>query len=297
MRLRERHTLLFLNSIPSNLTLPVDFSEDSFSFNAESIEGDKEKLDSTVEGPINPSKLELRSGPEPLGGGTPEIGLYAPESMLLSHFLSRMVSLLSFLTDAPIRSAHKLASDTLLSESADDEQLLAAFPTSKVFQYIGIRASLRTFSPATLDSNALGELLNKETGLAIYLQALGMQDPLGAYREYWKLLESAFALQDKNLVDQLREYLPAEQIGFSEDELTKMLILRGRASHAQSREGMKEYRYVRAETLERLPRLKCLAEQVLLTKKTWGVPTQEVRRLVNINGYVDSKGNPVLIKL
>ena len=92
-------------------------------------------------------------------------------------------------------------------------------------------------------------------------------------------MASGFGVQGYELIRCLSTYQPAQQLGFCEQELKSLLFLRGRASHASSSAGIEEMNSVNREVAENLPRLKCLVEQLLITKKSWGFKTQATDRL------------------
>lgn len=258
-------------------------------------EENDEYTTASVECEVDPGGLELRKGREPLGGGEPDVGIYVPESSALSRYVRRVVNAISFVVDTPIRHAHKLGDDVLIPESSEDESLLEDFQTSRVFRSTSGQVRVRTFSASEITGEVFETLLGRDLGLSLYRHALLSKDPVASFREYWKLLESAFRKHNDDLVDLLSDYQPAQQLDFTEDELSYLQILRGRASHAESSAGINEHRNVIDETSRKLPRLKCLAEQVLLTKQTWGAPTTEAKRLADVNAYIDPEGNPVLI--
>ena len=282
--------------LPKPLILPFAVDLDDVQLNIQPIVDNDERATAILERAVNPHGLELREGPESLDGSAPEYRLYVPESANLGQYLGRVINLISFLVDTPIRYSHKLQEDVLIPESSEDESRLSEFPTRRVFHSIFARSSIRTFSTSQFEEVTYESLLQKELGLALYQHALLSQEPLASYREYWKLLESAFGVQDNKLVELLSRYDPAQEIGFTEDELSELLILRGRASHAQSNAGIAEHDYVVSETSKKLPRLKCLVEQVVLTKRTWGVPATAIDRLAEVNAYIDSEGTTVFIK-
>jgi hypothetical protein len=93
----------------------------------------------------------------------------------------------------------------------------------------------------------------------------------------------------------LLRYPPPLELGFDNDELRALLILRGRASHAQSKAGVAELTAIESACHHKLPRLSNLAERVILTKKSWGHPTGGVEELIPLGGYVDRTGQPVFI--
>jgi len=117
------------------------------------------------------------------------------------------------------------------------------------------------------------------------------------FREFWRVLESAFTQKDKTLVKSLSKYKPAKDIGFDEEELKELLVLRGRASHAET--GAPDVELSRVEDLcdEKLPRLRSLVERVILTKKTWSAPSGGVRNPAPpVMSYVNKDGAVVIIQ-
>jgi hypothetical protein len=99
-------------------------------------------------------------------------------------------------------------------------------------------------------------------------------------------LESAFQRTDRRLIELLSEYEPAQAIGFTSDELKELLMLRGRASHAQSKAGCREPSVVERECERRVPRRENLVERVLLTKQDWGSPSTAVEELAHVQANV-----------
>jgi hypothetical protein len=83
---------------------------------------------------------------------------------------------------------------------------------------------------------------------------------------------------------------------FDRDELRELHTLRGRASHAESRSGVHELEHVERECGARLARLSCLAERVILTKRSWGYPTTAVEELSPLLAYVRREGRVVYIQ-
>jgi len=206
------------------------------------------------------------------------------------------VHLLSFLIDIPIRYAHCAHLDCLIPEGAADERHLDALGTRRIAHRLRATVGVRTFSMSQISEHVLAVLAAKETGLALYAQALLLQEAIAAFREFWKVLESAFGEQDKELIRCLADFGPAKELGFTLDELEALLTLRGRASHATSRAGIKEHRHVRNETARLLPRLKCLVEQVIVTKRTWGVKALETDRVAPVLAYVGPDNSIVIFK-
>lgn len=294
MRLRRSYTLRLISPLPEGFQLPFVVEMDGRVFEIPEISDESDDLVSAyVEGPVKASKLEVKTGPRPLSGGEPSKGIEVPEKSELNAFVQVMINVLSFLTDVPIRLSHKLGGDSLIAESEQDNELLRAMDTNQVFESLRAHPSVRSFSLPKVSYESLELLANKEVGLALYSQALVISNSVGTFREFWKVLESAFGTKNDDLVDLLTEYDPAIQLGFGEAELKQLLVMRGRASHAESSAGIDEYYLVRAETSAKSARLKCLVEQVLLTKKTWGIPTLETEPIADISGFIDAEGNIV----
>ncbi len=296
MKLRATYTLSFLANLPDGFDRHLQIHLEGKVFQMTHWNDTERRATAIVEAAVNREGLSIQTGPTPLDGSEPTKGISVPERLDVGRFLPRIVHILSFLTDVPIRYAHKLGGDSLVPESSDDAQFLESFETWQVHEELTATVSVRSFSLPSVGSETLNALASKELGLALYAQALLLQEPIAAYREFWKVLESAFGEKDDQLICCLADYAPAQRLGFTGDELRQLHTLRGRASHAESRSGVKEHRFVFAETTRRLPRLKCLVEQIILTKKTWGVRTTATERLAPVVAYADSNDRLVLIR-
>jgi hypothetical protein len=202
---------------------------------------------------------------------------------------------LAFLTDAGVTVSRANIADELIPESPADADLLRAFGTTETHVELTSNPSIRTFS-ARIDGDAITALIPKAAGLRLYADALRMGHPVGQFREFWRVLESAFARQRRPLVRLLGAYDPALQIGFSADEINQLHVLRGRASHAESRAGLVEILRIDREVQHALPRLKSLVERVVMTKAQWGVPTLDVHELLPPSSWVGPGGVIVLIQ-
>lgn len=100
----------------------------------------------------------------------------------------------------------------------------------------------------------------------------------------------------QKLIKLLANYPPAKMLGYSEDELESLRAFRGRASHADSKGGAKELAEVKAEVMKKMTRLKTLLERVIVTKKTWGIPTLELEELAPVTAFVRHDGVIVIYK-
>ncbi len=130
--------------------------------------------------------------------------------------------------------------------------------------------------------------------MRLYSDAVKLPLEVAQFRELWRVLESAFARSDDELVKLLTSYPPAQQLAFDDAELQDLLVLRGRASHAQSKAGVLELIAVERDCGKRLGRLKSLVERVILTKEHWGYPTVGVEELAPLQAYVGPHGEPVI---
>ena len=294
MRYRSSYAIFFL-AAPRELHLPLRIEHEGKTFVIQTLEDDNKHATALIEGPVNRENLTLKVGRKPIDGSAPAKGILVPEDAAFAQFATTVTHFLTFLLDIPIRHSRR-HNDELIAEDDLDEVHLNDLGTKDVYTETSAIPSLRTFHALELSGSAYDALVSKDVGMALYSLALLLQEPIGQFRELWKVLESAFSTKDRRLVQLVAKYAPAKAIGFTHEELNKMLVLRGRASHAESRSGMSEYRDAAWETARRLPRLKCLVEQVLLTKKAWGKPTLGVERLAPVHGYVDQNGALVLIR-
>ncbi len=99
---------------------------------------------------------------------------------------------------------------------------------------------MRSFSTGGITTKTITDLLPKRIGLRLYANAMKANLAVAQFREFWRVLEAAFGTRDYPLVTLLAKYEPAKKLGFDEAEMKQLLLLRGRASHAQSRAGIKE---------------------------------------------------------
>ena len=294
MKLKIEYTIIFLSRLPEDFKTPIRVPFEEQTFEVTDLDMENMKATASVEGRIDSSNLVLRKYPDtPAGPGHPP-GIEVQEDTKFSAFLSNQLHVLSFLIDVPIR--HAVKSHMLIPECEEDNKLLNKLGTSEVYIGAVVVPSTRTFWLREVTLDFLSSLMDKQTGVALYSQALLCQEHVSAFREYWKVLESAFGAKDDELIDLLKDYGPAKELEFTEDELRELHILRGRASHAESRSGIVEYNYISRQASRKLRRLKCLAEQTILTKKTWGTRTKEIKRLLPLWGYVTCKGSIVLIQ-
>ena len=296
MKYCAAYSFSFLSCLPNEVKIPLGLELENKKFEISEIDERRQYATGFIEASIDPQELSLSEENKTLDGTTIPSRIIAPNTLDLGHTVSKIVHALSFITDIPIHMARLLFRDKLIPETPEDVKRLESFGTNEIHHGLDITLSIRTFVSSDLREDSLNKLIEKETGLAIYAQALLQQEPVGLFRELWKVLESAFGVKHKKLIKCLIEYEPAKQLRFSEDELCSLLILRGRASHADSSAGMEELRHVNQDVAGKLPRLKCLVEQVLLTKKTWGLKSIYTDRLAKLSAYIGTNGSGVIFE-
>ena len=258
------------------------------------LEDDSLRL--VIERRIDPLQLRLEAKTrhyEPVpGGGRRELpALRVPGNANVDAI--DVTAALTFLTDVPLGVNRPFGAAELVTENETDVAALEALGTRRVHSDMTLRSSTRTFHER-VDADTLRALIPKTTGLRLYADAVALNADVAKYREFWRVLESAFALQDDALVAALAAYPPAQELGFGEDELHELLVLRGRASHARTRGGLDELLRVGREVSDRVDRLKCLAERVILTKQTWGIRSSGVEELAPLVGWVGPDGEVVI---
>jgi hypothetical protein len=255
----------------------------------------------TVRRSVDASQLELvrdRGWYRELEDGTREplprvrlVGDEPPERVLVDDF----VSALTFLTDALVALSRPPDGDRLVAETDEERVILERLGSDKPFIETTAQISCRTFNPI-VDAEALLALRNRAPGTRLYADAMKLGLGVAQFRELWRVLESAFASKNDDLVECLGAYSRAEQLGFDKEELRAFLVLRGRASHAESKAGVREVAHVERECRARLPRLKSLVERVILTKASWGYPSLGIDELTPVRAYVRRDGGITVVQ-
>jgi len=300
MKLQIFYTLSSPSKSLESFGIPLRIEKDEKSFEITKIEDGGKSATVVVGGKVDPSQLKMIVGPERWDNGESDRSIEVPEAVNLTHFFSLILKIFSFLTDIPIHVSRRLFDDQLIPETLEEAELLKELGTNRIHLSGGVSISSRSFrSPKSLSDTTLilfDSLSKKESGLEIYTQAIRIQESVASFREFWKILEAAFGVSDDKLIEILTDFKPAKELGFTKDELKELLVLRGRASHAESKSGIRELRAVITENSDALPRLKNLAEQVILTKKTWGIPTRDIERLARLTSYAGPYASPVIVK-
>jgi hypothetical protein len=149
----------------------------------------------------------------------------------------------------------------------------------------------------SISDRTLSRLVERGVGVRLYSDALRSPFAPARFRDFWRVLESAFNRRDNALVEALSDYQPAKQLGFEKEELRALLVLRGRASHAatQPEKSLDEAINIVRECNEALPRLMKLAERVVLTKKSWGYRTAAVDEILPLRSFPNRAGGTTII--
>jgi hypothetical protein len=198
-----------------------------------------------------------------------------------------LLAAISFLTNAVLDHASRIYLDRYVAENVEDERMLAQFATDIPACRTMAGMATRTFT-MSVTPGAISAVLKQQVGVRLYADAVRSRFEPARFRDFWRVLESAFNLRDAALVNLLAKYPPARDIGFDREELEQMLVLRGRASHAATRPeaSLRELAEVSSSCADALPRLHNLVERVILTKQAWGFPTVGVAEIAPLVAYV-----------
>jgi nitrogen-specific signal transduction histidine kinase len=94
----------------------------------------------------------------------------------------------------------------------------------------------------------------------------------------------------------LTGYAPTSQLAFDKKELKGLHVLRGRASHAESRVGIEELVDVERLVSDQPPRLKKLVERVIATEKPGANPAVALTRCCLVKVTLAPDGEIVVIQ-
>ena len=293
MKYRAEYTLRFEGGPdPAIVGESIEVCEALCQFTSVDVDRRVVHIDVTV--PVETDGLTLGTGPEPLDGSEPQRGVVVPERAAAIKIARGLSRALAFARGHAVHLS--VRGSELLPETDLDQDVLAALGADQPLRWLGARLSIRTSTFPVLTSKTLARLLEREVGLALYNDAVSLSQPVAQFREFWRVLEAAFGEGRDELVKLLGAFPPAQEFGFTATELKDLLVLRGRASHAQSSDGLVEYERVNSLVVDKVERVRCLAEQVLLTKKTWGQRGLGVERLGPLRSMVQANGTPVLYR-
>lgn len=152
---------------------------------------------------------------------------------------------------------------------------------------------LQTRERISLDESVLGQLDDREEGVALMVEALANTHATGRFHEFVRLFERAFARPAKLLTDPLAVFLDP-RFGYDEAELGKWFEeLRDPATHADARKEVLLERDVRPV----IERMEQAAFDVLLNKATWRDPSPDRREIwVPTAGTFNADGGQFIVK-
>lgn len=259
--------------LPIDLTLEGDRSASISDF-------DDQSWQLSIERSIDQSSLELitetymtRTNEAGEEETVPAIYVHHDEAISETHVLARsLASTLSFLLDGFVHFSRRNHSDQLIPETDDERRLLEGWGTSLLIEDIRVSVAGGSVT-GRIAAGEIESVLPQQAGLRLYEEALRADTATAKFRDLWRVLESAFVRTDTELTSLLAGYRPLQAMGADASEFKGLLVLRGRASHAQSKAGLREVTEVEELCDQHLARLKNLVERVIETKKSWGYPT------------------------
>jgi hypothetical protein len=193
--------------------------------------------------------------------------LESPEIYELLDGAIRITAAMSFAigTDLEPSAADFGASNVYVAETDPDRRVLAEFGTDRARIPVKASTAVEVADHYPVDAPLI-EALARRGAASVYREALRTDTQIGQFRELWRTLEFTFQAHGRLLVDLLAAFPPAAELDFDREELDELRTLRGKISHAASRSGSTELAESRAAVIERLGRLWCLVDRVLLTK-------------------------------
>ncbi|MFO7915384.1 MAG: hypothetical protein R6U43_06810 [Candidatus Krumholzibacteriales bacterium] len=294
MKYQVEKTIIFKHKLTYDLALPYETVYKSCSIKLFNLSDDKSQLKATYCGPVEVTKLRIIERNDPVKNKPLTPTIEVPESSMYKTIFNTFIDIYSFILDIPLHITGQFDCESLIPENQADEKWLNDAATRLVKKDTRGVPSIRTFVLNEMESADLKRMFERSIGFKLYSLALKISDPILKYREYWKILESAFGQKGRKLINSLSKYEPAKQLEFTKKELKEHHTLRGRASHADSRTGLKELTYVIRETSKKHTRLKCLIEQVLITKAEWGSANLTYERITPITGFTKENGSMVM---
>lgn len=276
MKLKSEYTLTHHSFTRTQLSTPLEVDLGG-EIVARIDDFDEKSWHMSVTEPIDPAglrRVEDRDYFQRLPDGTerpiPTIDVQrTPSARPL--LVRQLVDALAFLMDGKVSLSVRPHDDRLLPDSDEDRKLLESLGTDRR-KVQGVVEIHEPGGGGVVTAEALTALMPQHAGLRLFADAGKSELAISRYREYWKVLESAFGAKDADLLEALGAYEPIQDL-VQEGELKQLHVLRGRASHAESKAGVAEQMAVERLCKEEMPKLKRLAERVIMTKASWGYPT------------------------
>lgn len=127
--------------------------------------------------------------------------------------------------------------------------------------------------PATLDVREhLDTLSDRLDGVALVSEALCHSHACGKFHEYFRVIERAFGLSSKKLIDPLFLYFTGTVYEYTRKEIEKWIVVRHGITHAD----VKPKLLYESDVSAIIPRLEGAALDVLFNKEKWR--SQDVKR-------------------
>jgi hypothetical protein len=254
---------------------------------------DERRLDLVVAVPVDAMQLRLEEHSRVREGDGPELpAIDVPDWPAASLVARGVADAVAFIARCPTTLIGRLEpTPELLPDDEDDARILESLGTRLIY-------SPMTSTPSAsmrlrLNGQNVALLCQRPSGIRLYADALKMGTRSGQFRELWRVLEAAFGAKHHELVDLLARCPAATEMEFDRDELHELLVLRGRASHASSRDDMQEVVRVEEAAQKVVGRVSGLAESLIVRKADWGKRTVGVDPTSPSYPYVRRNGTPV----
>jgi hypothetical protein len=255
--------------------------------------GDDHRLVVLAERSVDSSTLELVETPF---WSDPEMtkraqAVYSPEVGELSDGVLALVGAISFAIGVALEPAPMFGFDLpsqFFPETGAERQLLRDFGTARCHVPIAGVGGVEIFDDTVVDAALIQKLAHRHA-VRVYPEVLNSNEPAAKFRQLWRVLELSFQAHGRDLLDLLEAFPPVQRLGFDRAELERLLVLRGRLSHAASRLGHLEVGRSSNEAAASLGRLWSLVDWVLLSKKS-SSRSLDVEELEELAAYITEDG-------
>jgi hypothetical protein len=226
----------------------------------------------TAEGPVDPTGLEvvedLGYRLDENGDEIPALALVAPEIIILRDGALAIAGSISFALGVAIELMPAWGigfTNEFIPDSPEEALLLEELGPRTARVPVGATTGTEVFGEASIDADFIAELARRKIP-AVYLDVLGRQTPAVRFLTLWKTLEFAFQAYGQRLVGLLLAYPRVEEMEFDRQELEFVRALRGRLSHAASRNGLDEVSETNALAIHHVGRLWSLVDWIVISK-------------------------------
>jgi hypothetical protein len=184
-----------------------------------------------------------------------------------------------------------------IAESDADRKCLKELGTSAARIPLTPASYVEIFADATVDQRLIEDLASRRIA-GVYADALGDLSPPARFFSLWRTLEFAFqARMERDLIPLLLAYPRVmTTMEFDQLELRELRNIRGRLGHAASRDGLSEVLRADTAAIERVGRLWCLVDWIVLSKEGPGrdarcAPLAELRAFIDRAGRMRMVGD------